>query len=88
MSYEELVGRIKRMKGKSLSELVGESVEGDWDEESFREGIKQSLESGSFILVIAVDEINDELKRIIRYINECSESAFSLHALDLTFLKL
>lgn len=83
MSYEELDSRIKRIKGRSLSELVGESVEGEWDEENFREGIKQSLESGSFILVIAVDEVNDELKRIIRYINECSESAFSLHALEM-----
>jgi hypothetical protein len=56
---------------------------GEWDEENFRNGITQSLESGSFILIIVVDEINEELRRIIRYINECSESAFSLHALEM-----
>lgn len=38
---------------------------------------------GSFILVIVVDEINEELSRIIRYINECSSSAFLLHALEM-----
>ncbi len=30
-----------------------------------------------------VDEINEDLKRTIRYLNECSESAFSLHALEM-----
>jgi len=83
MSYEELNNRIQRLRGESLSELVKERVAGDWDEEAFISGIKQTLANGSFILVIVVDEINDELKRIIRYINECSKSAFSLHALEM-----
>lgn len=56
----------------------------DWDEESFRKGIIDALAQGSFILIIVVDEINDELKRIISYLNECSESAFSLHALEVS----
>jgi len=83
MSYEELDSRVQKLKGKSLSELVEESVAGEWDEERFRNGVRQSLDSGSFILIIVADEINEELKRIIRYINECSESAFSLHALEM-----
>jgi len=83
MSFDDLNSRIQRMKGKNLIELVRESVAGEWDEETFLTGIKQSLMSGSFILIIVVDEINEELKRIIRYINECSESAFSLHALEM-----
>lgn len=83
MSYDEVNDRIQSLKGKNLSDLVAEAVAGGWDEENFRNGIKQSLESGSFILVVVVDEVNEDLKRTIRYINECSKSAFSLHALEM-----
>jgi len=62
---------------------MAESVSGEWDEELFRNNISQALKSGSFILVIVVDEINEELNRIIKYINECSSSVFSLHALEM-----
>lgn len=82
MSYRELNSRVQRLKGKALPKLIEEAVAGEWDQKSFEEGITQSLASGSFILIIVVDQINEELRRIIRYINECSESAFSLHALE------
>ncbi len=83
MSYEEVDVQIQKLKGKSLADLVAECVAGEWDEEQFREGVKQKLEAGPFILIIVVDEINEELRRIIRYLNECSKSAFSLHALEM-----
>jgi len=83
MSYEEVDERVQNQKGKNLADLVGAVLADDWDEERFRNGVKQSLDSGSFILVIVVDRINEELRRIIRYVNECSESAFSLHALEM-----
>lgn len=83
MSYETINSRILRLKGKNLADLVAEVAEEEWDEENFRSGVKQSLENGSFILVIVVDEINDDLKRTIRYVNECSKSAFSFHALEM-----
>ncbi|MGB9693388.1 MAG: hypothetical protein ACPLYF_00935, partial [Fervidobacterium sp.] len=83
MSYEKVDSRIQKLKGKTLAEIVAESVAGEWDEELFRERVKQTLEKGSFILIIVVDEINEDLRRTIRYLNECSESAFSLHALEL-----
>ena len=87
MSYDELNVRIRKLRGKDLVELIQESIAGEWDEESFRNGINQSLKNGSFILIIVVDEVNEELKRIIRYINECSESAFSLHAIEMRRFK-
>lgn len=83
MSYEQVDEKVKEMNGKPLAELVAESVAGDWDEELFRNNVRQNLENGSFILVIVVDEINEELSHIIRYINECSKSTFSLHALEM-----
>lgn len=83
LSYEEVDRRIQQRFGKSLAALIDDSVAGDWDEEQFRNGVQQSLDDGSFILIIVVDELNDELKRIIRYLNERSESAFSIHALEM-----
>ena len=83
MSYEQVDNRIQQLKGKSLAESIAESIAGEWDEELFRDGVRQTLENGSFILVIVVDEINEELRRIVRYLNECSKSAFSLHALEM-----
>jgi hypothetical protein len=84
LSYEEFDDRVKRLKGKPLAELMWGLLAEDWDEENFRNGITDSLAKGTFILIIVVDEINDELKRIISYLNECSESAFSLHALEVS----
>lgn len=83
MTYDQVNARVQSLKEKDLSDLVEEAVAGGWDEENFRKGIDQSLQSGSFILIIVVDEINEDLKRTIRYVNECSESAFSLHALEM-----
>lgn len=82
MSYREIDSRVQRLKRKSLTELIEEAVAGEWDRASFDEGIIQSLANGDFTLIIVVDEINEELRRIIRYINECSKSIFSLHALE------
>ena len=82
MSYRDLNNRIERLKGKALPDLIEEAVAGEWDRAGFEDGVAQSLANGSFLLIIVVDEINEELRRIIRYVNECSESAFSLHALE------
>jgi hypothetical protein len=61
---------------------VEETVAGEWDEERFRSGVEQSLERGAFLLIIVVDKINEQLGSTIRYVNECSKSEFSLHALE------
>jgi hypothetical protein len=41
------------------------------------------LGRGSFILVIAVDEINEELGRTIEFLNLCTSAAFSFNALEM-----
>ena len=102
MNYETLNERVKKRKGKSLSQLIEEAInrepinaqprnEGtaeesatmEWDEEEFRSKVEEQLKSGSFLLIIVVDEINEELKRIVRYLNECGNPAFSFHALEM-----
>ena len=46
MNYEQVDNRIQQMKGKSLAELVAESIAGGWDEELFRDGIRETLDKG------------------------------------------
>jgi len=81
--YQALDERIKRKIGRPLAELVEEAAGEEWNEEDFRQTIEHNLQIGSFVLIIAVDELNETLKRIIRFVNECSNSAYSLHALEL-----
>jgi len=83
MSYEDLDSRVRARRGKPLARLVEEAVAGEWDESSFRTGISQTLQTGAFLLIIVVDEINEELRRIVRYIAECGRSDYSFHALEL-----
>lgn len=83
MSYEDLDSRVMNKRGKSLAQLVEDAVAGEWNQHAFLEGINNSLQSGDFLLIIVVDEINPELRRIVRYINECGSADFSFHALEL-----
>ena len=41
-------------------------LEDRWDQHAFREAVTSNLETGQFDLVIAVDSIPEELKRVVR----------------------
>lgn len=90
MSYEELDRRLKnsvrRSLGveKSLLECVRDNFDGKFSEEEFINGVNQNLKDGSFILILAVDKIDDKPKKVINYVNEHSEYAFSIHALEIS----
>jgi len=84
MRYEDLDGRIQSMTNRSLADLVKEHAgDPDWNEEEFRANVSSALAEGNFILTIAVNEINEELHRIIRYVNSAGEPAFSFAALEM-----
>ena len=84
MSYEDLNGRIQSMTNHSLADLVKEHAgDPNWNEEEFRANVESALTQGNFILTIAVNEINEELHRIIRYVNSAGEPAFSFAALEM-----
>lgn len=84
MSYEELDQIIQTKENRSLADFVHEqSNEPEWDEEEFRANIAAALEQGNFILTIAVNEINEELNRIVRYVNSAGSPAFSFAALEM-----
>lgn len=84
MSYDELDQKIQERTKKSLADLMHDVLGNtDWDEEAFRANVSFSLETGSFILMIVVDEINEDLSRIIRFVNTCGQPAFSFAALEM-----
>lgn len=84
MSYEELDEKVRLRSQSNLADLVREAVaEPDWDEELFRTNVEANLQSGGFILIIVVDEIRDELNRIVRYINDAGKPGFAFAALEM-----
>ncbi len=84
MGYEDLEKKILDKSSRNLTDLVRVNLQNqEWDEESFRINVGQALQSGNFILIIVVDEINEELSRIVRFINEAGKPAFSLAALEM-----
>jgi hypothetical protein len=84
MSYEALDERIFLRTNKNLADLVREAVvDPTWDEEKFRANVEITLQSGNFILMIVVDEIREELSRIVRFINDAGRTYFSFAALEM-----
>ncbi len=84
MNYDDLNELVHRRANKNLADLVGDAA-GDpaWNEEEFRANIKENLASGRFVLVIAVDAMNDELTRTIRFLNTCGNPTFAFTALEM-----
>jgi len=84
MSYEVFDGLFLAKTGKHLMELVvakNPSVV----PELFRSTISENLSAGNFHLLIAVDEINDELERVIAYMSHMG--GVRLEAIELHYYK-
>jgi hypothetical protein len=86
-SYEQVDGYVREKQGRSLAALVKDKAQGIWDEESFRSGMRNSLERGVFSLIVAVDKINDELKRTVQYFNQSLKPEYSVYALKMRRFK-
>jgi len=70
MTYQDLDQAFQRSEGKvPLAEAFAADDEG-WDEEAFRNEVADNLAEGRMRLVIAVDEITDELERRARSLCE------------------
>jgi hypothetical protein len=84
LRYEELDDAIRIRTGENLAELVKKAVgQPDWDEESFRVNVQAALATGNFMLIIVVDEIDDELARIVQFVNACGSPSFEFAALEM-----
>jgi hypothetical protein len=82
MSYEDFDDAFARRAGAPLAAALGDGVT-DWDEERFRLAVASNLQAGALRLVIAVDEITDELKRTVTFLNRHTTPAVELLAIEL-----
>jgi hypothetical protein len=80
LSYDDLE-RAFEARSKDLTSPF-DGVAG-WEAPAFREVVDANLQRGSFRLVIAVDQITDELKRSVSYINRHTTAELRLLALEL-----
>jgi hypothetical protein len=92
MTYEDFDRLFSaRLKGVSLADAVrrrlSESDTDDWHSERFRLSVTDNLAAGRFTLVIAVDRITDELKRIVPYVNTHTVSDVRFLALEIGYVR-
>jgi len=80
MPYEEFDELFKSREGKSIAELFLEKSDSISIEDITRT-VAENLEQGRFKLLIAVDEINPELEKIIAYVSSF-RSGLLLEALE------
>lgn len=90
MSYEEFDRAFSvAFKGTTLADAVRARLPdaADWHEEDFRAAVSDNLRAGRFTLIIAVDHITDELKRIVPYINTHTIPEVQFIALEIGYVK-
>jgi hypothetical protein len=70
MAYDELDAAVEHREGATLAELAEAKADGaDFEAEIFRAQVASNLREGAFRLVFAVDEITEDLKRAVEYLN-------------------
>lgn len=85
MTYDDFAARFTARANKPLVTAVQQAT-ANLDEGTFRAGLEEALATGEFRLVLAVDEITDELKSIVEYLNHHLSDSVSLMALELGYL--
>jgi hypothetical protein len=86
MTFEDLDEAFRIRTGSSLTEAVGEIADASWDQEEFRRAVANALSSGQFRLVIAVDAITEELKRIVEYMNAHTTADVEILAFEIGYV--
>lgn len=88
MDYEQFdrtCCRAEKWQDRHLVDVMRERIDADsieWSEELFISGVTDNLKSGNFTLIIAVDRLNDELRRIIEYLNSRGPGTPKISALE------
>ncbi len=84
--FDSMCCKAEKWQGACLLEAMRQRMEmagEDWDGEGFEEAVAATLEQGDFRLVVAVNELNDELKRIIEFLNSRADNSAQIYALEL-----
>lgn len=75
-----------RSRGTTLVESVRAACDVDVDDDELRTAVARNLDEGTFTLVIAVDGVNDELKRIVEFLNGATRPEVTVLAVELQYL--
>lgn len=86
LSYEAFDLAFSDRAGVPLAKRMGEPAPEDWNEEGFRASLAANLMDGRFRLLIVVDQITEELERIVRYLNQHTGPELRLLALELGYV--
>ncbi|MFZ2056349.1 MAG: hypothetical protein WAV54_02925 [Acidimicrobiales bacterium] len=86
LSYEQFDSAWQMRSKDHASLLASVCADEDGDNrEEFRSTVAQNLADGDFRLILAVDSITSELKRIVEYLNAHTRAGTSVIALELGF---
>lgn len=76
--------RLQKPLAEAMKATLTDELLQDWSEADFVQSVSDRLQSGDFRIIVAVDAINDELRRTIEYLTE-GPSRLSIFALELTY---
>lgn len=89
LGYERLDALVQAQKGASLVDLVRAVAPAEgFDPEEFRRVVARNLHDGTFRLVFAVDEITEDLKRAVEYLNAHTVDGTEILVLELGYSKV
>jgi hypothetical protein len=89
MSYDELDAAVEHREGATLVKLAeAKAAEADFEAEVFRAQVASNLREGAFRLVFAVDEITEDLKRAVEYLNAHTVDALEVLVLEFGYSKI
>ena len=76
--------RLETPLAEAMRTALTDELLQDWSEADFVQAVSDRLQSGDFRIVVAVDAINDELRKTIEYLTE-GPSRLQIFALELTY---
>jgi hypothetical protein len=89
MAYDDLDAAVQSRHGASLMELAAlAAADTDVEADEFRERVADNLRRGAFRLVFAVDEISEDLKRAVEYLNAHTLDDLEIVVLELGYSKV
>ena len=87
LDYAAFDGVFTARAGQPLANAVAAVAEEPWNVEHFRAAVSDNLETGRFRLVIAVDDITDELRGVVRFLNSHTTADLKILALELRYVE-
>ena len=87
-TYEAFASSFAKSRGEPLLEAVQSTASQALDEERFRANVADTLRSGEFRLVVAVDAITAELRAIVEYLNTHLGDTVAMLAVELGYLRI